>query len=91
MTRDELIATFVRRRAKDTMLTWPQFAGAVGSATPDIRSQILLAVNKDDKNALNSILMGIAKDKKIELATTEVNSLVADNNLTIDELLTLIG
>ena len=90
MTRQQLIEYFVRQRTKDIDLNWAQFAGAVGAISADQRVQLLLAVNNGNKEALCNILLKIASDKKRELATVEVNALVADNSLTIDELLTLV-
>ena len=90
MTRDELIATFIKKRTKVTALTWAQFVSAVGASSADQKAQILLAVNGNDKDALASIIFGIAHAQKASLASDYVNGLVADNNLTIDELLTLV-
>lgn len=90
MTREELIAMFVRKRAKGIALTWTQFAGAVQALTADQKEQLLLAVNNGNKDTLSQLLLAIVSAKKIELATVDVDAIVADDNLTIDEILTLI-
>lgn len=90
MTRDELIERFVKNRTKQTALTWGQFVSTVSASTPDEKAQILIALNNGDKDALCAILIGMAKTKKRELAISEVNTIIADNSVTVDELLTLV-
>ena len=90
MTREQLIEYFTRQRIKDTDLTWAQFTSAVGAITVDERTQLLLAINNGDKDALCGSLLKIANDKKRAIAAADIDALVADNTLTVDELLTLV-
>lgn len=90
MTRDEFVSLLIRNRTKLTALTWTEFTGAVTAVSLDEKTQILLAVNSGDKTALSTLLINIANTKKTSLATSYVNDIIADNSLTIDELLTLV-
>lgn len=90
MTKQELINKFIAKQTNNTSLAWAEFASAVSSAPTDVRTQILNAVNARNKQAFAEIVFGLAEQKKKELATTLVNAMVADNSLTLDELLTLV-
>lgn len=90
ITRTDLINRFIGVRTKGVTLNWGQFASAIAGLTVDQRNQLLLAINNEDKEALCSIVLSVAKTVKTQLATTDVNTLIAGNTLTIDQILTLV-
>lgn len=91
MTRDELLAKFATARARKITLTWAQFAGAIAAAPADVKAQILEAANKSDGRTLFTVINAIVTVKKIEIAREQIDAVAADDSLTIDELIAILG
>lgn len=91
MTREQLLASFAARRAKRIVLTWAQFAGAVGAVDDNVKAQILNAANNGNVRVLSTVIFGIVAAKKIALARAEVDAIAADDTLTVDELIALLS
>lgn len=91
MTRDELISQFVDRKAKKTKLTWGQFASAITTADQATKAAILSAANEGNGVQLFNILIPLIRSAKRNIAQAEVDAIAADDNLTIDELINILG
>ena len=89
MTREELLTKLASLKARRVVLTWPQFASAVADSNAGTKAAILTAANNEDGRALFSLIIDIVKQKKLAIATAEVEALAADDSLSIDELLGL--
>ena len=91
MTREELLEKFIRQRATKIDLTWNQFAGAIVGSGDSVKARILAAANTGDGRALFTEIAEVVKAKKLEMATEQVNTIAADDSLSIDELLGIFG
>jgi hypothetical protein len=91
MTRDELLSKLAVTRARKIVLTWAQFTSAVAGADDALKAQILAAANMSNGRALFTIINGLTVAKKLELARAEVDAVAADDSLTINELIALLG
>jgi hypothetical protein len=91
MTREELLDSFAKRRARKISLTWGQFASAIGGAPVDTKAAILAAANKSDSRALFTLLNGVVIATKKAMARAEVDAIAADDTLTVDELIALLS
>jgi len=91
MTREELLNDFARKRASKIVLTWAQFTSAVSNAPTLSKTAILNAANSGDGRVLFTEISNLVKDKKNTLARAEIDLVAADNTLTIDELIAILG
>jgi hypothetical protein len=91
MTREELLNDFARKRAAKITLTWTQFTNAVSNAPALSKTAILNAANSGDGRVLFTEISNLVKDKKNTLARAEIDLVAADNSLTIDELIAILG
>jgi hypothetical protein len=89
MTRAELLTKLASLKARRIVLTWSQFASSVADSDAGTKTAILTAANNEDGRALFSLIIDIVKQKKMSIATAEVESLAADDSLSITELLNL--
>lgn len=91
MTREELLTKFAAQRARKTGLTWGQFTAMFTSLGAPEKAQLLDAANKGDARLLFTIINGLVVAKKRELARAEIDLVAADDSLTIDELIAILG
>lgn len=91
MTRDELIAELASRRTKSTTLDWTALTAAIAQAPQLTKAAIVDAVNTNNSPVLMTLMTGIFKDKRHELALADVNQKLADDKLSVTELLEIMG
>lgn len=91
MTREELIAELATRRTKSTTLDWTALVAAIAQAPQITKAAIVDAVNTNNSPVLMVLMTGIFKDKRRELALADVNQKLADDKLSVDELLEIMG
>lgn len=90
MNRNELISMLATRLAAKTQLTPAQFFQALTDAPVATRQQLVASVNKREPKILAEQLLKIGDAKRLELATTTVTAIFADDTVTTAELLSLL-
>ena len=90
MTRDELIARLKQQKARKVVLTWNQFVTAFQAIPADQKADFLASLNALNFQVANQLLTRIVKNAKEAIASTEVDAIVADDTLTITELLDIM-
>ena len=91
MTRDELIARLKEQKARKVVLTWNQFVTAFQALDAGKKADFLTALNGLDWKTANKVLADVVKTAKVALASAEVDAIVADNTITVDELLGIMN
>lgn len=91
MTREELIAELATRRTRSITLDWNQLTAAIAQASVIQKGQIVDAVNTNNGPLLMTLMMAICKNARNDSALAEVNQKLADDKLSVDELLSLLG
>jgi hypothetical protein len=90
MTRNELIAYFVKQRAEKISLTWSQFAGVI-SALDDAQKNTLLGYANSGNGAdLAKMVNTLVRAKKTALAQAELDAIAIDDTATFTELAALL-
>lgn len=90
MTRDQLIAKLKAQKARKIDLTWNQFVTAFQALTAQEKADFLHALNASEFTVADKVLTKVVREAKLALASAAVDALVADNTITIDELLEIM-
>lgn len=91
MTRDELLATLATRKARKDAITWGRFVSMFAAASPQIKTQLMAAVNAGNAPAIFTIINDLVRAEKQAKAVSEVNAVAADDSLTVNELIEILG
>ena len=90
MTREELIARFIERKTNQTQFPWGQIVSAISSIPKDKQSLLVDSINNGQTQAVGEQIINFINLKKKEVATEQVNEMVAGDTIEINELLPLV-
>jgi hypothetical protein len=90
MTKDELIARFIERKTSQTKFPWGQVVSAISSIPNDKKSLLVDAINNGQTQSVGEQIINFINLKKKEVATEQVNEMVAGDVIEINELLPLV-
>lgn len=91
MTRDELLATLAQRKARKDAITWGRFVSMFAATTPTTKNNLIAAVNAGNASQIFTIINDLVRAEKLAKAQADVNAVAADNSLTVDELIDILG
>lgn len=91
MTREELLAELARKRSFKLVLNWGHFSGAVSSAPQATKTITVDAINSGNNPLLASTIIELVRAKRLDVARQEVDAVAADDKLSIDELIDILG
>ena len=91
MTRDELLATLATRKARKDVITWARFVSMFAATSQATKTQLITAVNAGNAAAIFTIISDLVRAEKQAKAVSEVNAVAADDSLTVDELIDILG
>lgn len=91
MTREELLVQLANKKARKDNITWAKFASMIASSPAATKTAIVNAVNTNNVNVLATIIFDLVKAEKYLAAKAEVDAIAADDSLTVDELIAILG
>jgi len=91
MTRDELLTQLANKKARKDSITWGRFAAMIASQPASTKTAIINAINANNMNIVATTIIDLVKAEKLALAKAEVDAIAADDSLTVDELIAILG
>jgi hypothetical protein len=92
-TIEEAKAIIVRKLLRDSLrsVTWSDITTSIQTeATPEERTEIALSLQQSKLANVGKIISNIINRYKESLAITETDNILADNSISIDELLKIL-
>lgn len=91
MTREELIANLAAKKAKKDTINWGRFQSAISSTSGANKAAIINAINDNNREVLFNIINSIVVAEKLAKAKADVDLVAADDSLSVNDLIDILG